>query len=109
MGALPRAAELVVQPLTALVVAHARALLLPPPQPAITKDNTKIRANRPIFSMESPFAETVIETDRYCPQLDDWTCRDEASASGLTSASCYHVLLIAFLPADVGFINLYRR
>ena len=109
IGVLPTAAELVVQPLTALAVAHARALLLPPPQPAIIKDNTNIMANRPIFSIKSPSAETVIETDRYCPQLDDWTCRDEVSASGLTSASCYHVLLIAFLPADVGFINLYRR
>ena len=64
MGALPTAAELVVQPLTALAVAHARALLLPPPQPAIIKDNTNIMANRPIFSMKPPCAGTVNETER---------------------------------------------
>jgi len=90
IGVLPTKEELVVQ-LTPLVEEHARAFLLLPPQPVITKDNRNIRANRPIFSMKSSFAGTVIETDRRCPQLDDWPCLAEASASGLTSTSCYHV------------------
>jgi hypothetical protein len=90
IGVLPTKEELVVQ-LPAVVEEHARAFLLLPPQPAITKDNMNINANRPIFSMKSPFAGTVIETDRPCPQLDDWPCLAEASASRLTSASCYHV------------------
>jgi hypothetical protein len=90
IGVLPTKEELVVQ-LTAVVEAHARAFLLLPPQPAITTDNMSINTNRPIFSMKSPFAGTVIEIDRPCPQLDDWRGLAEASASGLTSASCYHV------------------
>ena len=90
IGVLPTKEELVVQ-LPAVVEEHARAFLLLPPQPAITKDNMNINANRPIFSMKSPFVETVNEIDRPCPQLDDWPCLAEASASGLTSASCYHV------------------
>jgi hypothetical protein len=90
IGVLPTKEELVVQ-LTALVEAHARAFLLLPPHPAITTDNMSIKTNRPIFSMKSPFVGTVIETDRRCPQLDDWLCLSEASVSGLTSADCYHV------------------
>jgi len=42
--------------------------LLLPPQPAITKDNMNINATRQIFSMKFPFAETVNEIDRPCPQ-----------------------------------------
>jgi hypothetical protein len=90
IGVLPTKEELVVQ-LPAVVEEHARAFLLLPPQPAITKDNMNINANRPIFSMKSPFAGTVVETDCPCPQLGNWPCLAEASAGRLTSASCYHV------------------
>jgi hypothetical protein len=44
--------------------------------------------------MDSPFVsvvETVIEIARHDQQSGDWLCPAEASASGLTSASCYHV------------------
>jgi hypothetical protein len=70
IGVLPTKEELVVQ-LPTLVEEHARAFLLLPPQPAITKENMNINANQPIFSMKSPFAGTVVETDSSCPQLDD--------------------------------------
>ena len=46
------------------------SLLLP--HPPIATDNTSISTNQPIFSMKSPFAGTVDEIDRPCPQLDDW-------------------------------------
>ena len=77
MGALPTEVELPVQ-LTTTVEAHARAFLLLLPQLVITKDNINIRANRPIFSMKSPFAETLVETDRSCPQLGNWPRLAEA-------------------------------
>jgi hypothetical protein len=54
IGVLPTKEELVVQ-LPAVVEAHARAFLLLPPQPAITKDNMNINAARQKFSMISPF------------------------------------------------------
>ena len=95
------------QLLSPVAVAHgAESLLLPQPAPA--NHNTSISANQPIFCMISPFAGTVVETGRPCPQVDDWSCLAEAAASGLTSVSCCHVVLIAFLPVDVGFINLDR-
>jgi hypothetical protein len=43
------------------------------------------------FGIILPFAETAIGIVRLCPQLDYWPCPAEASASGMTSASCYHV------------------
>jgi hypothetical protein len=54
--------------------AHASAdgpewLLLP--QPATATDRMSINATRQIFSTKSPFAGTVIETDRSCPQPGD--------------------------------------
>src|SRR5271156_4931041 len=62
------------------------------------------------FIVHPPFAliyaigeQTASGTDRPCPQLDDWPCLAEASASGLTSASCYHVeeniLVVAIVEA----------
>ncbi len=35
--------------------------------------------------------ETVTDSNRLRPQLDDWLCPAEADASVPTSASCYHV------------------
>jgi hypothetical protein len=54
--------------------AHASAdgpewLLLP--QPANARDRMSILAIRLSGSMKSPFAGTVIDIDRPCPQLDD--------------------------------------
>src|SRR5579862_1687136 len=43
------------------------------------------------FGIVLSFAGTAIGIVRPCPQLDCWPYRAEASASGLTSASCYHV------------------
>jgi hypothetical protein len=42
------------------------------------------------FGILLPVAGTAIGSVRPCPQLDDWPCPAEA-ASGMTSASCYHV------------------
>ena len=43
------------------------------------------------FGIVLPFAGTAIRIVRPCPQSGDRPCLAEASASGLTSASCYHV------------------
>jgi hypothetical protein len=43
------------------------------------------------FGIILPVAGTAIGIVRPCPQLDYWLCLAEASASGTTSASCYHV------------------
>jgi hypothetical protein len=77
IGILPTAAELDEQFLSPVAALHARELLPPPPQPAITNTNMNIRAPI-IFSIKSPFAGTVIETDRPCPQLGNWPYLAEA-------------------------------
>src|ERR1700689_2716569 len=43
------------------------------------------------FGIVLPFAGAAIGIVRPCPQSGDWPCLAEASASGLTSASCYHI------------------
>jgi hypothetical protein len=88
---------------------HGGELLLLLPQPATVTNNTSISANHQIFSMRFPFAETVVETDRPCPQLDCWPCLAEASASGMTSASCYHVEENIFVVAIVKAILKLRE
>jgi hypothetical protein len=45
--------------------------LLPLPQPANARDRMSISAIRLSVSRKSPFAGTVIETDRPCPQPGD--------------------------------------
>jgi len=52
------------------------------PQPANTSDRMSISAIRLSVSRKSPFAGTLIETDRPCPQLGNWPCLAEASAAG---------------------------
>lgn len=43
------------------------------------------------FGIVLPFAGTAIGIGRPCPQSGDWPYLAEVSASGLTSAPCYHV------------------
>jgi hypothetical protein len=91
IGDLPTEPPLLQVPLDGIFV-HDDGLLLPLlPQPATARGSMSIRANRPIFSITSPLAGTVNEIDRPCPQSGDWPYLAEASDSGLTSASCYHV------------------
>jgi hypothetical protein len=71
IGDLPITAGLLVHFPPTVILLHRGELLLPP-QPATARDNKRVSANHPIFSMTSPFAETVNEIDRPCPQLDDW-------------------------------------
>ena len=73
----------------AAVLPHVGEFLLLP-QPATAADSTSINANRPIFFKKSPFAETVNEIGRPCPQLDCWPCRDEASASAADDSALQH-------------------
>ena len=87
-GALPIAAEFAGH-LCKKLVLHGEGELLLPPQSATATDNVSIRANHAIFCMKTSFAETVNETDRPCPQLDDWLFPAEADASGRTSSSCF--------------------
>ena len=58
------------------------------------------------FGIVLPFAGTAIGIVRPCPQSGDWPCLAEASASGLTSASCYHVEENVFVAAIVESVDL---
>ena len=61
-----------VQAVSPATEVHCGELLLLLPQLVTATDNTSISASQPSFSMASPFAGTVIEIERSCPQLDDW-------------------------------------
>src|SRR5271166_4186663 len=65
------------------------------------------------FGIVQPFAGTAIGIVRPCPQSGDWPCLAEASASGLTSASCYHVeenvLVVAIVEAILKFREIERQ
>jgi len=57
--------------------------------------------------------ETAIGIVHPCPQLDDWPCLAEVSASGLTSASSYHVeeniLVVAIVEAVLKLRQIERQ
>ena len=65
------------------------------------------------FGIVLPFAGTAIGIDRPCPQSGDWLCLAEASASGLTSASSYHVKenvgVLAIVEAEIDLEVPCRR
>jgi len=65
------------------------------------------------FGIGLPFAGTAIGIVRPCPQSGDWPCPAEASASGLTSASCYHVkegiLVVAIVEAVLKLCKVQRQ
>src|SRR5579862_9423864 len=61
------------------------------------------------FGIVLPFVRTAIGIVRPCPQLDCWPYGAEASASGLTSASCYHVEENIFVAAIVETILKLRE
>ena len=70
-----------VQAVSPATEVHCGELLLLLPQLVIATDNTSISASQLSFSMTSPFAGTVIETDRPCPQSGDWPCLAETADS----------------------------
>jgi hypothetical protein len=57
--------------------------------------------------------QTASGTDRLNPQSGDWPCLAEASASGLTSASCYHVeeniLVVAIVKVVLELRQIQRQ
>ena len=65
------------------------------------------------FGIVLSFAGTAIGIVRPCPQSGDWPCLAEASASGLTSASCYHVkenvLVVAIVEAVLKLSQIQRQ